>query len=103
MGGKKKGQASVLPPADAPEKAEVMGIEFEIDRDALASWEAFKLVERMDSGNPMSAARASVDFAALVCGLDEASIVEACGGGKASARDVLTFARRAIEACKAKN
>lgn len=90
-------------PSPAAPAVTVRGMQLAIDREKLASWKAFGMVEKMEAGEGLASARAAVDFACYVAGIDEAAIVEACGGEDAKTMDVLSFAREIIAACNAKN
>lgn len=85
------------------ETIEVNGTEIAIDRAKAASWDAFKLVRKMQDGDTMDKLDAAMEFASLVTGLSVEDIVGIAGGGSAPVEEVARVASEIIGAASPKN
>jgi len=78
---------------------EVRGIELNVDMDYLNSWEAFKLIRKLDDDqcSQFDKLDYSFEFIQRVTGCDESQIVEYAGGEKAPATEVIAFTVEIIQ------
>lgn len=79
--------------------------DIEIDRDAAASWDAFKLLRILndEEADGMAKMEAAIAYAGLVSGLDEDGIVALAGGGSAPISKVMDVVAQIIAEASPKN
>lgn len=82
---------------------DVGGLSVSIDDAKARSWQAFRLVSRITSDVTPETVDAIMGFLAMATDVDEARLVEHCGGESASIEQVLELAARILEACYPKN
>lgn len=83
----------------------VVPADLKIDRDAAASWDAFKLMRVMadEEADPMAKLDAAVAYAGLVSGLTEGQLVDIAGGGSAPIAKVMEVVAAIIAEAAPKN
>jgi len=101
MAAARKSGASV----PAPRPVKVRGIEFTVDADFINSWEAFELMHEFDSPDLGTFEKfdLSLKLIELATGVTKDEIVDAAGGPKAPAKDVVETAIEIVQAIVPKN
>lgn len=91
--------------ASKKQKVEVAGIELEVDEGFMGSWEAFKLLRAFndDSLGTFEKLDLSFELIEAATGVTEEQVVEAAGGPKAPAVDVVNTSIAIVKAISPKN
>lgn len=93
--------------AKAPETSartvDVDGLIVHVNDAAARSWKAFNIISEVDAELTPYSLRKMVEFIELVTDVDEAKMLETCGGELASVDDMATLAAKIVTYCYPKN
>lgn len=89
----------------APRSVEVRGLKISVDDEFMGSWEAFELLRAFNSDelDTFEKLDLSLQLIEAATGITKDEIVEAAGGKKAPALDVVNFAIEIVQAISPKN
>lgn len=99
----KAGATDDAAPASSTRHVTVDGLEVAINEKRIKSWQAFKIVSKLNGEFNMDTAQLMFEFISYVTDCDEAAIVEHCGGEDAQLEDVVRTAAQIINECYPKN
>ena len=91
--------------ADTNKAGAIVPADLNIDREAAASWDAFKLMRVMadEDADAMAKLDAAVAYAGLVSGLTEDQLVDIAGGGRAPIARVMEVVAAIVAEAAPKN
>ena len=75
---------------------DIDGLTVHVDSEKCKSWKAFRIMAQFTNGVTPQSLQTMIDFVELVSDVDEAAIVEHCGGDNASLEDVLNVISQII-------
>lgn len=82
---------------------DVDGMTVHIDVDKCASWKAFKIMSAVTDELSFETLRAMLDFIEYLTDVDEAKIIEHCGGDDASLESVVQTVAQIVSECYPKD
>lgn len=91
--------ASKAPARDNTRTVDVDGLIVHVDDVAARSWKAFSIISECGEELTPYSLRKMVEFIELVTDVDEAKMLEICGGELASVDDMATLAAKIVTYC----